>query len=163
YSDICRVVDTPNEYVATPLSPDELNTIHCNIGPLGLPQNEDPTPSGFVEASEVAKTPRAEEDSDDDPEPAVQHCKTILNTNVENSEIATVCQVDPLSNPEPRVQDRPTDGENSEIATVCQVDPLSNPEPRVQDRQTIPTDGEKSEIATVSQVNPLSNSEPRVQ
>ena len=83
-------MNTLNEYVTISLSSDELNIIHCNIRPLGLPQNEDLTSSDFVEASEVAKTSRAEEDSDDDSESVIQHCKMILNSNVENSETVTV-------------------------------------------------------------------------
>ena len=59
-------MNTLNEYVATSLSSDELNIIHCNIRSLNLFQNEDLTLSDFVKVFEVVKTSQTEKDSDDD-------------------------------------------------------------------------------------------------
>ena len=83
-------MNTFNEYIATSLSSDELNIIHCNIESLNLFQNEDLTLFDFVEVFEVIKTSQAEEDNDDDSEFMIQHCKMILNSNIENSETAII-------------------------------------------------------------------------
>ena len=79
-----------NKYVATSLSSDELNIIHYNIKSLNLLQNEDSISSDFVKASEMIKTSQIEKDNNDDSEFVIQHCKMILNTNIENSEIAII-------------------------------------------------------------------------
>ena len=149
-----------NEYVATSLSSDELNIIHCNIRSLNLLQNEDLILSDFVKAFKVIKTSWAEEDNDDDSELMIQHCKMILNTNVKNFKTAIIFWVNSLSNSELRVQNCPTDDENSEIAIIFQIDSLSNSELRIQNHFT---DDENLKIATVCQINSLSNSELRIQ
>jgi len=75
-------MNTFNEYVATFLNSDKLNIIYYNIRSLSLSQNENLISSDFVKAFKVIKISWAEEDNDDDSELVIQHCKTILNTNV---------------------------------------------------------------------------------